>query len=173
MEVGIRYGIRDTYKFYKETREHETKLTDDEYGKIGSALFKLLMEKVHEGHEVILPFKLGNIYIRGMKYRASLDKDGRVKGMNISWGKTRKMWEASANKMGLSFNDYVATVPAEERKLVFSFNEETNGYSYKIVWDKSQALAYNRNLYTLCIAKDNKRRLHKAILAGKEYILKN
>jgi hypothetical protein len=173
MEVGIRYNIRDTWKFYRENREHQTKIKDDEYAKIGTALFKLLMEKVHDGHEVVLPFKLGSVYIRGKKTEVTETKGGKPKGVMVSWGKTRKLWIAAGEEMGLTLNEYIATVPPEERKLVYSFNEETNGYSYKLVWDKSEALAYNRHLYSLAFAKDNKRRLHKAILAGKEYILKN
>lgn len=173
MEVGIRYSIRDTWNFYKENREHEVKITDDDYAKTCSAFFKLLMEKVHEGHDIVLPFKLGNVYIRGRKFLMEKDSNGKIIGATISWGKTRKLWESIGKEMGLTLKEYIATVPPEKRKLVYCFNEHTNGYTYKLVWDKTEAFAYNRHLYTLCFAKDNKRRLNKAILSGKEYILKN
>ena len=173
MEVGIRHTIRDTWGFYRENRVHQVKIKDDAYAKMCSAFFKLMMEKVHDGHEVVLPFKLGSIYVRGKKMMMVEAVDGKVKGMNISWGKTRKLWELKAKAMGLTLNEYIDAVPSEERKLVYSFNEHTNGYSFKLIWDKTEALAYNRHLYSLVFAKDNKRRLHKAITAGKEYILKD
>lgn len=173
MRAGAVHTIRDTWNFYRENREYETKIKDDEYAKICTAFFKLLMEKVLDGHVVTLPFKLGSVYVRGVKYKIEQDENGNFKKINISWGKTRKMWEEVAKGMGLTLKEYMATVPPQERKLIYSFNENTGGYTYKIIWDKTEALAYNRHLYTLVFAKDNKRALHKKILSGKEYILKN
>lgn len=149
--------VRTSYSFYKKSVENPK--DSKEYAKIVNGFMKFVMEQVTEGHEVVLPARLGTLEIRGRQ--PSYGKIGE-KGLNIlppDWVKTR----------ALRLRDPQATA---EKRIVYCLNEETGGLIFKVHWSKKSVAVENKNLYSLRIARTPKRAISQAIKNGKEYITK-
>jgi hypothetical protein len=135
-----------------------TPIEKKEYLKITNLYMKFLFDKVLAGNEVILPSRLGSLFITGTKKKLKFDADG-IPMLPPNWGETKKLWdrdpEAKLNK-----------------KLVYCLNEETNGVVYKLHWSKNRVFVENKSFYSLRITRANKRAIHKSITQGVEYIIK-
>lgn len=149
-------NLRDSYKTYK--RESEEPVDIKEYVSIVNGFMKFLMRKLFEKGVILLPERLGNIQITGRRVRARVE-DGIIKGLAPDWGETKKLWERDP-------------VAKEEKRLVYHFNEETDGVRYKFTWSKERVLVPNKTLYNLRFTRGNKRELAKLIKEGKEYLIK-
>lgn len=153
--------VRDSYKYYKDNTTDP--IPPKEYYRIISGFLKFIMKKVFEGHNVQLSNgqSLGAIGIRGTKMKPRLNDEGQIRGLAPDWGSTRKLWnenpEAKATK-----------------KIVYHFNEHTNGISYRLVWWRKKMKIANKFIYSLVFTKGpkgNKRHLSKLLKEGKEYLV--
>ena len=155
-------NLRDSYKFYKQTAEHE-KVDIKIYLSIVLGFIKCLMGKVFEGYDVNLSSNnsLGTIGIRGTKVKPKISKNGKIMGLAPDWVKTNELWnnnpEAKQNK-----------------ELIFCMNEHTNGIRYRINWFKRGITSTNGYLYSLIFTKGpsgNKRKVRDLVISGKEYLV--
>ena len=149
--------VRTSYSFYKQSVDKPK--DRKEYVNIVNGYMKFLMEQVTEGHEVVLPARLGTLEIRGRI--ASYNKTGEngLKTLPPDWSKTKALRDRDPQA-------------AAEKKIVYCLNEETGGIIYKVHWNKKSVAVENKNLYSLRIARTPKRIISDAIKKGKEYIIK-
>lgn len=154
MEVNT----RETYKQYK--KDNSDYIDIKTYLCIFQLFIKFIMKKVFEGHDVILPARLGYIGIRGSKVKPRIDEEGNVKGLAPNWKETKELWDSNPEAK-------------EKKELVYCFNEHTNGYRYKLVWFKKNFIFINKNVYSFRLNRENKRVMMKLINEGKEYLTIN
>ena len=149
-------NIRTSYTQYK--KECENTIDIRQYIDISTRYVKFLMDKViDEGYEVSLPSRLGSLRIIGIKQQIKFDDEGKIKGLSPNWQKTMQLWNSNPEAK-------------EKKQLVYNTNEHSAGIRYKYIWSKKRALITNKTLYSLRMTRENKRRIYKAVIAGKEYI---
>lgn len=147
-------NIRDSYKKYKDESNNPVEI--ETYVKVVNAFMKFLAKKLLETGEIILPERLGRVFVRGRKSNFTVE-DGRIKGLAPDWKKTKELWEKDKEA-------------SENKTLVYHFNEETDGIRYKFIWGKERVLVTNKTLYDLRMTRSNKRDLSSRIKSGQEYI---
>ncbi len=114
------------------------------------------MKKVIEGYDVRLGAKLGVITIRGRKFIPTINEAGEIKGAAPNWKKTKELWDSDP-------------VAKAQKRLVYCFNEHSDGITYKLHWFKKNVIIKNKDMYGLSFARDNRRAVNTAIYEGKEY----
>lgn len=152
-------NTRDSYKIYKESSNKPVLLS--EYLQIVNSFFKFLVLRLIDTGFIILPERLGTLQIIAKKPKISFEEN-KIKGLSVDWKETKKLWEISPeDKLN--------------KKLIYYFNEETEGYRYRYFWSKKNVLASNKTYYDLVMTRSNKRLLAKVIKSGNhiEYLIKN
>lgn len=150
-------NIRQSYKLYKNSVENPTDVKT--YIEIANEYNKFLMERILDGEEVTLPAKMGVMSIIGCRTKVKFNDNGNP-NLPPDWVKTKLLWE----------NNQEAK---EAKKIIFQLNEHSDGIRYKILWSKNRVPIENKTLYGLRMTRTNKRLIHKAILEGKEFFIKN
>lgn len=152
------YNLTDSFDTYQKISKTNT-LPQREYLIIVKQFMKFISSELISKGSVLLPERLGKINVIGKKKVPRIE-EGKLKGLFPDWGETKKLWardeESRINK-----------------QLVYHFNEETNGVSYKFVWEKGRVLVENKTLYDVKLTRENTRSLSKAIQEGNEYLIKS
>lgn len=152
-----RVSTSDSYKTYLETSDNPVSKTI--YLDIVNEFFKFIMSLILKSEHIKLPYTTGSILIRGIKVRPRLDAEGQIKGVSPNWPKTMKLWDRDAKAK-------------EEKKVIYDFNEHTNGFRYRITWVKDKVKMENQSLYALIFSRANKRMTNRMIISGQEYAIK-
>lgn len=154
--VGQKYGIRDSYRTYRRLCDEPQALSI--YLEIVYGFMKFILQKALEGYEVVLPVRMGKLFIMGKKIRVELDENGNILKAAPNWAETRKLW---------------ARCPEckERNERIFHLNEHTNGIRYKIKWCKTEVLIKNKDIYSFQFANPNKPLITEQIRDGKEYFV--
>lgn len=144
---------------YKETYLKKTSkpVKYSLYKKVNLMFYDLLLQKVFEGEEVILPCSMGTIKIVGTKREKFFDEKGRSL-LPPDWVKTKKLWEKNKEAK-------------EKRILLRHTNEDTGGVSYRISWRKYNVPLVNKTFISFRLTRKHKRVLSSLIKEGKEYII--
>lgn len=151
------YNIRDSYTDYQA--ESQDPVDIQTYISIANGFMKFLMRNFFLKGELSMPERLGILQIVGKKVKIKIE-DGGIKGLAPDWKETKKLWETDDKAKS-------------EKKLVYHFNEHTNGVRYKMHWYKSRVLVSNKTLYNLVFTRTNKRIMASLVQQGKEYLIKN
>lgn len=148
-------NIRESYKLYKiRANAYGLERTPIKtYIYIINGFLKFLMEKVFAGRDVRLPADMGTLGIRGTKVRPRIDEDGNIKGLAPNWPKTLQLWESDA-------------VAKAEKRMIYCFNEHSNGLRFRFVWGKANCTFTNKMVYSLLMSRPNKRRVNKMAHQG-------
>jgi hypothetical protein len=148
--------IRGCYREYKTRVKNPVEYSL--YSEISGLYNKFLIDKMIEGEEVTLPARMGFISIIGTKKKLTYSQSG-LPVLPPNWAATKRLWD----------RDPAAKA---ERRMVYCLNEATSGVVYKVLWSKRKASVENKSYYNLIMMRVNKRKIHAAIKAGKEYITK-
>lgn len=130
------YVLPDMYKDYIKDipKESAYYVTYNEYAKIVGLFYKEVSSKIIKDAEVFsLPFRMGNTYVE----KKALDYNNRPP---IDWQLT-----------------------TQHGKVIYNFNEHSNGYKYEMKWSKILAALHNIYLYRLVYTRANKRKVAKHI----------
>lgn len=147
-------NIRTSYKQYKKDCQNTVDIKT--YIDISTRYIKFLMDKVVDGYEVTLPNRLGTLRVYGIKQEVKF-VDGKIKGLSPNWQKTLELWRTNPEAK-------------EKKQMVYNTNEHSGGMRYKFIWSKTRILVLNKSLYSLRMTRENKRKIYKAVMAGKEYV---
>lgn len=150
-------NIRSSYKSYKSITE--TPIEEKQYLEIANGYMKFLIQKILEGEEVTMPARLGTLFIQGTKKNLKFNRDG-IPLLPPNWAATKRLWDSNP--------DAKAT-----KKIVYCFNEETDGVVYKLHWSKNRVPIENKLYYNFILTRANKRAIHYQIKQGKEYLIKS
>jgi len=116
---------------------------------------KYMANSLLEGEEIVLPSRLGSLFIAGRKIKPRLE-DGKIKGLAPNWKATKELWERDPKAK-------------EEKKLIYYFNEHSDGYRYRIIWSRRKSWFRNKFVYEFKLSRTNARLLSKMIQEGKTY----
>jgi len=130
-------------------------ISKNEFLEITYGFMKFIAAKILTGERVALPANMGSIDIIGRKPSIKIE-DGIIKGLAPDWKSTLTLWK----------NDPKAK---EEKKILYHFNDHTRGIRYKFSWITSRISATNKSLFNFIANRENKRKLWKSILSGKEF----
>ena len=138
------YGIKDYYKYYKETQLNPLSLK--EYTRIFKEINKQLKNLILQGEEITFPCKMGKLEIR--KYKGEINfKNGKIKtNLPIDWNATLHLWYEDEE--------------ARKNKTLIKMQEEE---IYKILYNKSSAQYINKSFYLFNVNRDIKIQLKKLI----------
>jgi hypothetical protein len=150
-------NIRNSYKFYK--KENENVVDINTYININNQYNKFMMNKIFDGHQIVLPCRFGLLSIVGKKQKIEFDENGKPKGVAPDWVKTKELWQKSE-------------VAKNKKQLIYHTNIHTDNVRYKYFWSKQQVMIKNKTLYALRMTRTNKRIVHKLIKEGKQYLTK-
>lgn len=150
--------IRTSYPFYK--KNVESPKDNKTYIAVANGFMQFIMEQVIEGHEVVLPARLGSLEIRGRRGTIKINPETGLRSLPPDWVRTRALWNSNPQAKA-------------ERKIVYCLNEESSGLIYKVHWSKRNILVENKRLYSLRIARTPKRLISQSIKSGKEYLIVN
>lgn len=134
------YTLPDMYEHYIKGIPEDSPLyvTYNDYRDIVSSFYKGASHNlIDEGKTFHMPFNLGDTYVEKTK----LDYSNRLP---IDWALTTKTG-----------------------KVIYNLNEHSQGYKYKIMWNKKVCMFRNNFLYILVYTRANKRLLAKNIKTRK------
>ena len=160
------YKIKDFYNFYKTGK--------DDY--ISLALYKeiigeFLLQKKIDIIENNIPFalmhRMGSHYIVRRKMKIVTDINGKLikKAIPIDWPATRKLWE----------DTYPGKTQEElkqikDKRIIYHYNNKTNGYKMHVVWDKLTAMFNGKNYYQFRPDRKFKNDITNHVLLNNNYL---
>lgn len=155
------YSLKDCYNSYKNScKEQDIKyVTYTVYSKVYKSFIKsVILEMIQDAGDFKLPYRLGELSIRKRKIEKKLDDNGDIVHVNrpIDWGSTNKMW---IEKYGTS--DIKKLKQIKNKKLIRYDNKHTNGYTFKVYWDKYLCVVKNRSKYAFKPCRDFVRSISK------------
>ena len=146
-------STEDTFKYIDKSK---VKITRQFYSEIINEFLKFIVQWILEGNEFKIPYRLGVIKIVGIQQKITFDKDGNIQGAAPNWRLTKELWDSNPQAKA-------------EKKLVYNFNEHSNGIRYKIKWGKKYIGLQYKIFYSFIPARTFKRSVWKNIMNGKEY----
>jgi hypothetical protein len=157
-----RYSATDAYCIYleeiKDTDLHKIEIK--KYLEIVYGYFQFLLAHIFDGKIIMLPERLGNMFIRGQKKKLRFNENGDILNGNINWKATKELWNTNEEAK-------------LEKRLVYNFNEHTNGYTYSLIWKHDDMYLRHHMFYTFDGARYSvDRKITQLIKEGKEYITK-
>ena len=146
------YGMGDIYKYYVKRYGNPIGLTKRQFKELCADLNKEAVNLViSESMELRLPL-LGGFRVKKRKQKLKLDESGNLVTCHIpvDWKATKQLWK----------DDPVAK---KKKRLIFIFNEHTDGFRYRFWWDKVTSFVTNQELYYIVPSRANSRLLAKAL----------
>ena len=155
--LNIEYGMTDFYKYYKDNKTEINKpLGLNEYRKVLNGLFSKIRDKMtSDVYDYKLPRRLGVIKIRKFIKIVKIDDNGKMSHrLAPNWKATKELWNSDPEMKA-------------QKKIIFHDNENTNGYTFKIVYSKKSANFRGQGIYKLKPCRRFTRNLSVNITNGK------
>lgn len=148
-KIPAHYGMNDYYNFFKEM--YKSDISKKKYNKIISeyneAMGKLLIEELTH----TLPNRMGKLEILKDKRKVYENKEGKIiNNKPIDWKATNNLWN----------NNQAAK---DKKILIRHENKHTNGYVFRIYYNKSTANYKNKTVYSFSPIRTLKRSITKRI----------
>lgn len=147
------YGLGDVYKFFVEKYGNSYNIKSFDFiqtcHKLNAEVVRLM---IFDKREFFIPANLGGWRIKRRKTKFRLDKNGDLKTTHlpVDYQATKALWN----------NDPKAK---KDKRLVFIFNDHTDGYRFKFWWDKRTSRVRNQSAYYIKPSRANSRLLAKAV----------
>lgn len=156
MANKVKDSIKLSYDLYNSTQDNP--VDKKTYIDINRLFMKYLSGKLLVGGYVKFPERLGYVQVIGSKSKFRVEGN-QIKGLAPDWKSTKELWEREPKAR-------------EQKRVLFHFNEETNGIRYRFFWSKSGIVIPNKTLYNFRACRTNKRTLSKRVKEGYEYLIK-
>lgn len=151
-KVHSDFGANEYYNYYIA---NGGVLSRRQFGDILKELNTAIAWQILDGYSFKMPSRMGVLAVTKKKEFVDF-KDGKaVTNRPIDFAATMKLW-----------NEYPEA--KEQKKLVRFLNKHTNGYIYKIAYNRFYATFKNKTVYSIQINRHLKRGLAKKIFAGFE-----
>ena len=140
------------YAFYKKTYS-ETVTDRRTYSAILNKFFLKVLNNIYNNRTYKLPENFGEICVTKKKITHIFDTEGnydyKVSIARTNWGETNKLWKKHPEL-------------AHKKYIVYE-NEHTNGYSFKIYWNRLGRKLHTLGLYGFRPARTFSRNLAKFV----------
>lgn len=151
-KVHSDFGANEYYVYYVK---NGGTLSRRQFGDILKDLNTAIAEKILDGYSFKMPSRMGVLSVTKKKEFVDF-KDGKaVTNRPIDFKTTMKLWDENPEAK-------------EQKKLVRFLNKHTNGYIYKIAYNRFYATFKNKSVYSIQVNRYLKRGLAKKIFAGFE-----
>ena len=148
--IHSHFGANDFYRYYKNNGGTLSRLA---FGNILKSINLKLADKILEGYSFKMPSRMGILAVTRKKEFVGF-KDGKaITNRPIDYYSTIKLWNENPEAKA-------------QGKLVRFLNKHTNGWIYKIAYNKYYANYKNKSVYSLQINRKIKRQLAKNIFSG-------
>lgn len=151
-KIKCSYGANDYYDYY---RKHGGLEDRHVFGMVLKDLNLAIAEEILSGYSFKMPSRMGVLAVSKKKEFIAFKEGRAVTNRPIDFPATLKMWA-----------EYPET--KEAKQLVRHLNLHTNGYIYKIAYNRSYATFKNKSVYSIQVNRYIKRKLAKNIFAGFE-----
>ncbi len=144
-------GVYDAYKYIRKNKwlNIGRPLSEHEFYSIIRKVNEYLADSLLQGHDIVLPHKMGRIEVKKYEARITLEGNKVKTNLPIDWDRTLKLWyedeESYKNK---------TLIKMEEKEI------------FKVCYNKSKADFNNKSFYQFDINRDLKRRLKQQIKNG-------
>ena len=144
------YGIRDYYKYYKETTG-DTSISTALFNKIitdfNAGVIDLVIE---QGLIFYMPYLGLELLIKKDKRKPRIEDGKLINNVPIDWNATNNLWEKDAE--------------AKEKKILVRYtNSHTSGYVFRVYCKKFKSKIRNKKLYKFKPSRNFQRSLSKRI----------
>ena len=144
------YGTNDYYKYYRETGGT---LSRKDFGKVLREFNLKIAEEILNGYIYKMPQRMGTLAVSRKKEFVGLKEGKPITNRPIDFKSTLEMWEANPEAKAMG-------------KLVRFLNKHTDGWIYKVAYNKFTANYKGKSVYSLQVNRWIKRALAKKIFAG-------
>ena len=134
--------IKDAYKLYKE--DNLNGVDKSTFVKVCKEFNKLLIQQVIENSfEYRLPYRLGFLRVKKCKNVIEV-VDGKINTVRLKpdwdacWDYWNRIYEGKTRAE-------IVAIP--NKKLIYHYNDSTDGYYYKFFWDRKQCAIKNQAMY--------------------------
>lgn len=143
-------GVLHYHRYYKRNYKNPLKLSL--YRKVLRSINSKVANKISDDcYDFKMPKRMGIIKIRKFEKKIAIDENGKVRHKFApNWKATRELWN----------NNKEAELA---KKIIFYENEHSNGYTYRIIYDKYSSNYKNKSLYRFQPNRGLTRRLSKNI----------
>lgn len=149
-KIHSHFGSNDFYSYYKE---NGGELSRRDFGAILKSINNRISDKILEGYSFKMPFRMGILSITRKKEFVGI-KDGKaITNRPIDYKSTIELWNSNPEAK-------------EQKKLVRFLNKHTNGWIYKITYNKHYATYTNKTVYAIHINRKINRALAKKLFNG-------
>jgi hypothetical protein len=125
------------YFHYKRTFEKDVaeKIDIKIYARVINDFMKFIVNEMINGQVFYLPYSLGNIFVQRKKLTPYFEfKEMKLNHLPVDYEATKKLWAERP--------EFKA-----KKHLVYHLNEHTDGYSFKICWDRRTCRVSNHEHY--------------------------
>tara|TARA_R110000796_G_scaffold236214_1_gene355466 strand:+ start:35727 stop:36227 length:501 start_codon:yes stop_codon:yes gene_type:complete len=149
-KINSHYGITDYYNNYIKQNPNDP-ITKKEFKKVFTLFNKELVKEIIDKGKVKLPKRFGQIEIIKKKRGVYLNKDGVViNNKPVNWKATNELWKSSPE--------------AKENKILLRHdNKHTDGYVFRVFYNKQIAKYKNKSIYFFKPVRDFSRGINKRI----------
>jgi hypothetical protein len=148
--IHSHFGANDFYKHYSS---NGGTLSRKDFGTVLKSINLKIAEKILDGYFFKMPSRMGILSVTRRKEFIGF-KDGKaVTNRPIDWRSTIELWEKDPESK-------------EQKKLVRYLNKHTNGWIYKIAYNRHYANYTNKTVYSLKINRKINRELGENIFNG-------
>jgi len=181
----IDLDTKEIYDFYKQSDKVKDpvnrKLFNEIVFEFNRKIASLILDKAFEYK---MPYKLGFMRIASRKRKLQIKNGVILKNkLKVNWGETLKLFIKNNPQFNFNFKtarDFLYKLkskqfgdnPPEHVKLknIYHFNQHSDGYIFKIIWDKSYGSIHKRLMfYNFKPSKDFRLTLGK-IVKGGDYV---
>ncbi len=149
-KIHSHFGANDFYEYYKE---NEGTLARKDFGAVLKSINLKIAEQILDGYSFKMPFSMGILSLSRRKEFIGY-KDGKaVTNRPIDFKSTIELWNSNPEAK-------------EQKKLVRFLNKHTNGWIYKVAYNKHYATYTNKTVYAVQINRTINRTLAKKLFNG-------
>jgi len=137
----------DLYEYYCEKYGNTHNISKSRFLKILKELNDAKIECiVGSAWTYRMPCRLGDFRVRKRKLKFKLDENGELSTANlkVDYKATKELWASDKDAM-------------DNKRLIFHFNEHTDGYNFPWYWDKRTSNVKNKFYYKVVMTRTHNR----------------
>lgn len=149
-KIPAHYGMNDYYKFFIDL--YDSNISKTTFNKVITEYNSKMGELLIDELTLPLPARMGVLEILKDKRKVYANKEGKIiNNKPVDWKATNNLWKLNEE--------------AKQKKVLIRHdNRHTNGYVFRVYYNKSTANYKNKTVYSFAPIRTLKRSITKRIL---------
>jgi len=150
-KIPAHFGMKDYYKFFCKIYPNAD-ISRSKFNKIISEYNEKMSELLIEELTYTLPLKMGTLEILKDQRKVYENKEGKIiNNKPVDWKATNNLWKLNEE--------------AKKKKVLIRHeNKHTNGYVFRVYYNKSKANFKNKTVYSFSPIRELKRNITQRIV---------